>query len=287
MTTPRIGKRIGGVAAAGAVAMLALTGATASAAPNTSRLEGSFAVKGKITKSVRIEGEKKGQTFSRRWSFEPTCAAGVCNKIRMTRTLKDGSTQKLDLKWNGKQYSVTKNVTQDAKCGSKTRKRGLKSKMVLTVKVTKTTERKGVPVAIQLKGAVNVVHVMTCPGGVVKGYHVSAATGERTDAPAAPVADFDFDYSDGNTVEFFDESEDPDGGKIASWHWDFGDGQTSTERNPVHTYATPGPHTVTLTVVDENDGRSATKSRQVGGGDDGDDFGDDDLGDDFGDDFEE
>ncbi len=32
--------------------------------------------------------------------------------------------------------------------------------------------------------------------------------------------------------------------------WDFGDGTTSTEENPIHTYASTGPYTVTLTVYD-------------------------------------
>jgi PKD repeat protein len=34
-----------------------------------------------------------------------------------------------------------------------------------------------------------------------------------------------------------------------SWLWDFGDGSTSTERNPSHAYASPGAYTVTLTVT--------------------------------------
>lgn len=32
------------------------------------------------------------------------------------------------------------------------------------------------------------------------------------------------------------------------WHWDFGDGQTSEEKNPVHTYQQPGEYIVTLRV---------------------------------------
>lgn len=53
------------------------------------------------------------------------------------------------------------------------------------------------------------------------------------------------------TVRFTDESV----GKYDSWHWDFGDGCTSDERNPVHTYKRDGSHyTVTLT-VDGPDGR--------------------------------
>lgn len=35
-------------------------------------------------------------------------------------------------------------------------------------------------------------------------------------------------------------------GIVTSWLWNFGDGQTSTEANPIHTYITPGTYTVTL-----------------------------------------
>ena len=37
-------------------------------------------------------------------------------------------------------------------------------------------------------------------------------------------------------------------GEIASWYWDFGDGQTSTEQHPIHTYAEGGKYVVVLTV---------------------------------------
>ncbi len=32
-----------------------------------------------------------------------------------------------------------------------------------------------------------------------------------------------------------------------SWSWDFGDGGSSTEQNPSHTYTTPGVYSVRLT----------------------------------------
>jgi outer membrane protein assembly factor BamB len=35
------------------------------------------------------------------------------------------------------------------------------------------------------------------------------------------------------------------------WHWDFGDGQTSDEQNPIHIYSSPGRYTVILTVTDQ------------------------------------
>jgi len=34
------------------------------------------------------------------------------------------------------------------------------------------------------------------------------------------------------------------------WHWDFGDGNTSTSQNPSHTYENIGTYVVTLTVID-------------------------------------
>ena len=39
-------------------------------------------------------------------------------------------------------------------------------------------------------------------------------------------------------------------GTVATWLWNFGDGQTSTEENPTHIYEDPGLFDVTLTIVD-------------------------------------
>lgn len=36
---------------------------------------------------------------------------------------------------------------------------------------------------------------------------------------------------------------------INGWTWDFGDGNSSNEQNPLHAYATPGTYTITLTVT--------------------------------------
>jgi len=53
------------------------------------------------------------------------------------------------------------------------------------------------------------------------------------------------------TVNFTDTSSDNDG-IIVSRYWDFGDGTTSTQQNPSHTYSTTGIYTVTLTVTDND-----------------------------------
>ncbi len=55
-------------------------------------------------------------------------------------------------------------------------------------------------------------------------------------------------------------SNDPDG-SIVSYSWDFGDGNTSTEMNPEHTYLATGNFNATLTVADNI---GATDSGSVG-----------------------
>jgi PKD repeat protein len=51
-----------------------------------------------------------------------------------------------------------------------------------------------------------------------------------------------------NTVSFEDSSQ----GNVVKWKWDFGDGQTSGQQNPVHNYSIPGVYEVCLTIVTDN-----------------------------------
>lgn len=51
------------------------------------------------------------------------------------------------------------------------------------------------------------------------------------------------------TVAFADRTQDL-GNAIVSRHWDFGDGATSAQTNPIHTYSTDGTYKVSLSVSD-------------------------------------
>jgi len=75
-----------------------------------------------------------------------------------------------------------------------------------------------------------------------------------------PDADFEVHCS-GLTCAFVDKSKDDDGAVVA-WQWSFGDGATSSERNPVHTYASRGKYDVMLIVTD-NRGDIDTKDHDV------------------------
>lgn len=76
----------------------------------------------------------------------------------------------------------------------------------------------------------------------------------------APVADFSYDVNL-LTVSLTDASSDSDG-QIVDWLWDLGDGNTSTEQNPVHTYAASGTYNISLVVTDD-DGASNSVSSSV------------------------
>lgn len=60
-------------------------------------------------------------------------------------------------------------------------------------------------------------------------------------------ADFtEYVIDDKNRVVAFVDKSD---GKIKEWLWDFGDGNISKERNPIHKYEKPGMYNVVLTVT--------------------------------------
>lgn len=52
------------------------------------------------------------------------------------------------------------------------------------------------------------------------------------------------------SVNFNDDSRTTN--QISQWHWDFGDGQTSIEENPTHTFSEAGAYPVKLTVKDQS-----------------------------------
>ena len=101
---------------------------------------------------------------------------------------------------------------------------------------------------------------------IVRG--VQASSGVQLDAywtagsvpNSAPTSDFSFAATD-LVVDFTDSSTDSDG-TIASWSWDFGDGNTSTIQNPSNTYSLAGTYSVSLTVTD-NEGATNTSTQDV------------------------
>jgi PKD repeat protein len=102
-----------------------------------------------------------------------------------------------------------------------------------------------------------VTHAFTSPGPNT--VTVTATTGVAVSTlpkglfvNVPPVAEFAFNPAmptPGQSILFANNSTDQDNG-VLSFAWNFGDGTTSTDRNPTHAYLTPGTKVVRLTTSD-------------------------------------
>jgi len=113
----------------------------------------------------------------------------------------------------------------------------------------------------------NPVHTYAAAGSYTVSLNASNEAGTNTTIKtdyitvlplAAPDANFTAAPTAGKaplTVTFNDTSS----GSPTSWLWDFGDGMTSAEQDPVYQYATAGTYTVSLTAT--NDDGSDTETR--------------------------
>lgn len=81
-------------------------------------------------------------------------------------------------------------------------------------------------------------------------------------AAQSPVANFTANRTSGCSpliVQFTDQST----GSPTSWHWDLGNGSTSTIQNPTATYITPGSYTITLIATNANGSNTVTKTDYI------------------------
>jgi PKD repeat protein len=111
----------------------------------------------------------------------------------------------------------------------------------------------------------NPVHIFTTAGTCTVSLTASNLNGTDSASaqiivsarPVLPVAAFTASSTTGNVplrVTFTDKSR----GSPTSWSWDFGDGGTSTQKNPVHVFTTTGTYTVSLTASNLNGTDSAS-----------------------------
>lgn len=96
---------------------------------------------------------------------------------------------------------------------------------------------------------------------VVQAPATTAVTGAQTTTPGGSSVTLaaSFTYSpDVGMPPLVVRFQDASTGSPRSWYWDFGDGGSSTQRNPVHTYTQYGNFDVTLTVSDSTGSSTIT-----------------------------
>ncbi|HIH74747.1 MAG TPA: PKD domain-containing protein, partial [Methanosarcina sp.] len=133
---------------------------------------------------------------------------------------------------------------------------------------------------IYSKHDMNATHTFTKPGRYNISLTVANAAGSSSvtrlgyitvtspSSTVKPVADFyspeadkvrdginDQGIFENDVVSFYDNST----GSPTSWFWDFGDGNTSTQKNPTHAYGKIGGYTVNLTVKNANGSDTISK----------------------------
>lgn len=111
-----------------------------------------------------------------------------------------------------------------------------------------------IPIAPQASGTVIYVTVTK------QNYYRYEGTVDVTNGGV--LAEFTVDNQEicaGESVTFTEQST----GNNLSYSWDFGDGSTSTEQNPVHLYAGAGTYTVSLTINDGTNSDTETKADYI------------------------
>lgn len=110
-----------------------------------------------------------------------------------------------------------------------------------------TSKKRLAPAAVTVLGMVLVL-CSTCQSPAENHTSLFASFDLNPDSPIA-----------GQSVQFTDTST----GSPSSWQWAFGDGNSSTVQNPVHTYASAGAYAVTLSVSAGTSSDSASQTVSV------------------------
>jgi len=116
----------------------------------------------------------------------------------------------------------------------------------------------------------NPSHIYTNGGNYIVSLTVTDGQGcqamkvESVTVAFRPVAQFQYSQPNclGNPTQFTDQSSTAGVAFITAWQWNFGNGNSSSIQNPVHTYGLPATYNVSLTITDAN-GCQASKTRTV------------------------
>lgn len=136
------------------------------------------------------------------------------------------------------------------------------SSTIVTGTIVRWTWNLGDGTIINASNANPIQHTYNTPGTYVVTLEVETATGCRSVLSSQnlviynkPVADFGIPSVclPAGTAPFTDLSSIADGSQnLFTYLWNFGDGNTSTQKNPVHQYTAAGPYNVRLTVTSNN-----------------------------------
>jgi hypothetical protein len=171
-----------------------LTPAAAASQGTDARLQGTFALTGRVTVAVAVPGEHRGQTVSRRWTFTPACSAPVCATVRLRRQ-RAGGTDKLVLhRRSAGYYSGAGRFYAPLNCGGQIVRQGETVPFTVTVRITATTPSPGGPIASRLRATytnrkrLNRTNCVLPPSRDAAAYHGQLSSQSQSISPLRPAS---------------------------------------------------------------------------------------------------
>jgi hypothetical protein len=168
--------------AAGAGAAAAQTGPPAPV--GAARLQGTFQLAGRVTVAVNVQGERRGQTVQRVWTFTSGCLTGQCRTVDVSRDRAFGTDVLVLRRLRPGRYAGSTSFYAPLRCAGKVYPRGQKIPFTITVQITRALEVDGVAVATRINATYqnrNRINQTPCVG--VLGHDAARYHGQVTPLP--------------------------------------------------------------------------------------------------------
>ena len=256
----------------GAAVLLAAVGSARAAGVGDARISTTYVMHGRIVTAVRVHGEHRGQSVTRRWTFTGVgCSGSVCRLLSLRRQRSANHFDRLTLSRDGVgSYAGSGRFSSALRCRGRRYPHGLVVPFTIRVQVTQVVPIEGIAFASSLSAVYTNrrrIDRTRCPIG--PSHDAAGYTGVAAPLPSPPAAGFLVAAHPADDSATFTDTSAPGtgGAPIVSRVWQFGDptsaaGNTTTVNPAGHTFSAPGVYQVTLTVTDAN-GLSATTSRPV------------------------
>ena len=154
------------------------------APPATARLQGIFAMDGRVTVASRVKGEHPGDLVRRAWGFSPTCATGVCPVVDLLRQ-RQGGVDRVTLHLRRPAYYVGAGTFYvPLHCGRRTIARGELASFTIAVTIDQAVQYGDVALASEIKASytnprrTNLTRCIAFPGHDAARYTGSIVTGQ-------------------------------------------------------------------------------------------------------------
>ncbi|HEY6522498.1 MAG TPA: PKD domain-containing protein [Solirubrobacteraceae bacterium] len=255
-----------------AAATLAMAGPARAAGVADARIAATFLMHGRIVTAVRVRGERRGQSVTRRWRFTGVgCARSVCPRLILRRQRSAHRFDRVTLSRVGVgSYAGSGRFTSALRCRGRRYPHGLVVPYTVRVQVSQVVVIEGIPFASRLSAAYSnrrrLDHTR-CPIG--PSHDAALYAGAAAPLPSPPAATFQVATHPADDSATFTDTSTPGAGgaRIVARLWQFGDpgsggADTATTSQAAHTFSAPGAYQVRLTVTDAN-GLAATSSQTV------------------------